>query len=255
MRKGKRLLIGILAIIVFGCSKTNDEAEITQNQICSNGFCERVPYGSGVNQWFNLYQTNTLQLSPVYVWAHPNGQSLANPGSAYNFSDTVKSTLIQSGISFISWESTPQVQTEADLAQTETDFITLINWLKINGAKYNLDVSKIVSGGRSRGTWASWPGTNIASLGIKGFFGVQAFPENGWLIRSPQNVVTASSIPVFLTYDESPGTTNNHKPEYGMIVQDAYKAAGIGNKASLYHSLQENKLHDSLVPFIKRVTN
>jgi hypothetical protein len=251
----KNLFIGIIAIILLGCSKPDDTVENSQEQLCSNGFCEKIQYGSGVNQWFNLYQASSSKLSPVYIWAHPNGQSIANPGSAYNFSDNVKNTLIQSGISFISWESTQQVQTEADLIQTETDFILLINWLKTNGAQYNLDVSKIVSGGRSRGTWASWPGTNMASLGIKGFFGVQAFPQDGWLVRTPQNLVTASSIPIFLTYDELPGTTDGHKPEYGFIMKDAYNAAGIGYKARVYHSLQENKLHDSLVPFIKRVTN
>jgi hypothetical protein len=252
MKKLQTAIAMLLVISLISCSKQNSEP-VAETIMCPNSFCEKIQYGSGANQWFNLYQSSSATLTPVYIWAHPNGASLTNPGSAYNFSDVMQKSLTQAGISFISWESTPQVQTEADLLQTETDFVTLINWLKVNGAKYKLDVTKIVSGGRSRGTWASWPGSQTASLGIKGFFGVQAFPKDGWLVRAPQNLVTPSSLPIFLTYDESPGTTDGHKPEYGMIVRDAYIAAGIGSKTSLYHSLQENQLYDSLVPFIKRV--
>jgi hypothetical protein len=254
MKQIQLLYFIIISIILFSCKKTN-ETDVPEKIICPNGFCEKIQYGSGANQWFNLYQANTTAAGPVYVWAHPNGSSLSNPGSAYNFSSGLQNSLIQAGIHFISWESTPQVQTEADLLQTELDFVTLINWLKINGAKYNLDVTKIVSGGRSRGTWASWPGTQNNSLGIKGFFGVQAFPQDGWLVRSPQNLVTASSRPIFLTYDQPLGSTDGHKPEYGIIMQNAYINNGIGYKASLYHTLPENKLYDSLVPFIRRVVN
>jgi hypothetical protein len=239
---------------LIGCSKKNDtvESEIIK---CPLGFCEKIQYGSGVNQWFNLYTSNSGTLSPVYVWAHPNGASLTSPGTAYSFSDKTKNDLVQAGINIISWESTPQVQTEADLTQTETDFIALYKWIEVNGKKYNLDITKIVSGGRSRGTWASWPGTQTNTLNIKGFFGVQAFPQDGWLVRRPQNLVTTSSPPIFLTYDEAPGTTDGHKPEYGIIVQNEYIKKGIGYKTSLYHSLAEKNLYDSLIPFIKRVTN
>jgi hypothetical protein len=254
MKQIQLLTIIIISVVLFSCKKAN-EVDVLEKIICQNGFCEKIKYGSGANQWFNLYQANTTVASPVYVWAHSNGSSLSNPGSAYNFSSGLQSSLIQAGIHFISWESTPQVQTEADLQQTELDFVTLMNWLKINGAKYNLDVTKIVSGGRSRGTWASWSGTQNNSLGIKGFFGVQAFPQDGWLVRTPQNLVTALSLPIFLNYDQPLGSTDGHKPEYGIIVQNAYINNGIGGKASLYHTLPENKLYDSLVPFIKRVVN
>lgn len=252
MKKINSAIALLYVILLIGCNKKSNDP-VAQTITCPNGFCEKIQYGPGANQWFNLYQSTSTTLTPVYVWAHPNGASLTNPGSAYNVSNGMQSSLTQAGISFISWESTPQVQTEADLLQTETDFVALINWLKSNGAKYKLDVTKIVAGGRSRGTWASWPGSQTSGLGIQGFFGVQAFPKDGWLVRTPQNLVTPSSLPIFLTYDESPGTADGHKPEYGMIVRDTYIAAGIGSKTSLYHSLQENQLYDSLVPFIKRV--
>ena len=246
----------VLLTLLSNCSTNNDKvsSEIQEKTVCPNGFCEKIFYGTDAVQWLNLYQAQSLTPTPVYIWSHPNGSSPANPGSAYTFPETVKNTLLAAGISVISWESVQQVQDEADLSKTETDFNLVMTWLRANAEKYNININKVVVGGRSRGSWATWPGTNVTINNIKGYYGVQAFPDTGWLLRDPRNLITPASVPLFLTYDQPLGTTDNHKPENGFLMKDKYTAVGIGQKASVYYNLPETKLHDSLVVFINRCT-
>ncbi len=244
----------VAMLILLFVSLTACTSKETTSIQCPNGFCEKIFYGTDEVQWLNVFQAKSSVRTPVYVWAHPNGSSLSSPGSAYSFSEKVKNELVAAGISVISWESVPQVQTEADLAKTEADFKLMMSWLEKNADAYNIDRNKIVVGGRSRGTWASWPGAN-ATGSIKGFYGVQAFPQNGWLVRDPRAYVTTQSPALFLTYDQPLNSVDNHKPEYGILVKEAYDSVGIGNKASLYYGLAESQLHDSLVVFVKRCTD
>ncbi len=243
-----------ILFVLSNCSTTNqsENTEIKDKVVCANGFCEKVFYGIDTVQWLNVYQAQSTSPSPVYIWSHPNGSSPTSPGSAYTFPDAVKNTLLAAGISVISWESVQQVQDESDLLKTENDFNLVMLWLKANALKYNIDINKVVAGGRSRGSWATWPGTNLSVNNIKGYYGIQAFPENGWLVREPRNLITSNSVPIFLTYDQPLGTTDTHKPEYGLLIKDKYTAVGIGQKASVYYNLPEAKLHDSLVVFINR---
>jgi hypothetical protein len=227
-----------------------DDPESLQLIRCPDGYCDQIFYGDASNQWLLMHQAESDNPTPVYVWAHTNGSSPSDPGSARNVNAEVVNDCIAAGISFISWESVGQVQNDVDLIQTENDFALMMTWLLEHAAEYNIDVNKIVVGGGSRGTVATWPRMKEFRI-IKGFYGVQAFPDNGWLVRDYTTYIDSESPRVQLMYRDAPGTTDTHKPENGIRIVDRYFELGIGERTYLEHSVAENSLYRDIVSFIE----
>jgi hypothetical protein len=81
----------------------------------------------------------------------------------------------------------------------------------------------------------------------------QALPDGAWKSPNewyPPDDVSAGSPPISLSYRMSPGTSDQHDPERGLIIIDRYTELGIGNKAENIHSLSSHsQLYDNLDSF------
>lgn len=205
-----------------------------------------VKYDEGENNWLNIYQPERKQISPVLLWAHPNGKD----PSADDFPDAVWQQLRKAGVILVSWESVPQILSANDIMVCENDFDKVLKWVKTNAAKYGIDTNQIFVGGQSRGSIVSFPGAN-KSAGIKGAYFVQALPNGGWKIKDFRNDVSAGSPNMVLAYAEPPETTNGHTPLNGFKIKEKYESLGIGNKIKVYDSLGKENIFKYLVDFIK----
>jgi carboxylesterase type B len=140
------------------------------------------------------------------------------------------------GISTISWESLPRMR---DLGAAETiwsDAKVMFQWVKENAAKYNLDPDRIIIGGHSRGTAASWQLAHSLDPAI-------------------HDQIKAESPPIMITYWCTPENTqkNIHDPKYGLAVEARYKELGNGKKVKIIHSVPYETLYDYVVEFCKSV--
>lgn len=200
-------------------------------------------------QVLDLYRGNIPEstLSPVYIWAHPNQTTYrANVPSEY-----LRGQLQSRGISVISWES-HQSLTTGNQAEVMADAALMMRWVIERGPALGLDPSRIVLGGSSRGTYASWLiGHDPANAGrVKGMFMKQALPgsvtqtaggaaPNTVSQQAPSYWVTPSSPtirfihqPADITQPNSPANDVFHCEYNSRPVMDAYAARGIGARAS-----------------------
>lgn len=209
-----------------------------------------VKYADGENNWLNIYQADGKKPAPVLVWAHANGKA----PSANEFPNSTWQQLKAAGISVISWESIPNVLNADHVATGEKDFLTVMDWVQANAAKYNLDAHNIIVSGRSRGTVLSFMGVNQLSDKIKGVYFVQTLPNGAWALKDYRNFITQNSPKLVMAYADAPGTTDAHTPLNGVKIADKYKSLGIGDRVKLYHSLGKDSLYKYLIPFIKETT-
>lgn len=207
-----------------------------------------LKYDAGENNWLNLYQAVSPAPTPVVIWAHANGRS----PSANDFPDDVWQQLKAAGISLISWESVPQIVSANDVTTCEKDFLNILQWVKENASKYNLDTSNVIISGRSRGSIVSFAGINKSPMGIKGAYFVQALPNGGWKLKDFREDISVYSPNMVLAYADSPETTDGHTPKNGMKIKERYDSLGIGNKIKVYDTLGMDSLYKYLVDFIKK---
>lgn len=202
-------------------------------------------YGTSDNprQVLDLYRAPSATAEkpgPIYLWAHPNGSTYRSnlPSAA------MRKQLHDRGVSIISWESHATLTPENE-AEVTADASLMLEWVRRNAAGLGLDGDRIVLGGASRGTFASWKlGHDPANASfIKCLFMKQALPgsvdstqvkgspPNTVSGRAPSEWVTASS-PTVLFVHLAVSADLFHSEHNSTPVMEAYAARGIGARAS-----------------------
>ena len=185
----------------------------------------------------------------VYIYAHGNG------GDA-DIKFFHRRSVIEAGYAFISWESITTLVTPEENEACQSDHKLVMEWVVANAEKYNLDVSNIIMGGRSRGSIVSWPIAqgNASSYKVKGIYMYGAFPLEELFNESiPNNFpsyVTPESPPIFLAYGPecpkpieqdclpSPNEDDIHTPKNGQLIIDAYEDVGLLPWATLKDGME-----------------
>jgi hypothetical protein len=196
-------------------------------------------YSGNDGQWLNLYQAESATPTPVYIWAHGNGHTYRDAHLKY---EPFIETLREGGISVVSWESIKQME-ETNYTTIMADADVMFQWLKDKAGDYNLDMGKVIIGGHSRGTIASW---HLAQSGDPGILGIFYGDAAGNLddVNALDNKVTASSPPIRLAYTQNKTTNDGqHDPNEGQKIIDLYSAAGFSETDS---RLLENQGYPSM---------
>lgn len=243
----KRLLI-LLSVfsVLCACAQDKEKVKITppKNQT-------KVEYGTGENNWLNVYPVSGDKPCAVYVWGHPNSDGKVPP-SANDISTALVATLNAEGIAVISWESVPQVKSHKDVTTCESDLERVYQWIQKNGATYNIDTDNIFIGGASRGSVVSWRFINENPEKVRGGYFAQALPKGAWADQqmTPRKLVTDKSPKVIFTYRDAMDTTDGHSPKFGQIIVDRYKELNIEDRITMYTE-QGKLLYKYLPEFIK----
>jgi hypothetical protein len=231
----------LAALASAGCTGSPDGSSGTLNPLPSDGDTGtapvdpgppetmHVPYGDGENQWLNLYVVDSDAPTPIYLFSHANGSTADDVGGFV-------AKLQNEGISTISWESVvlPDGSGE-DLVTGWSDAQLMLDWVKEHGPDYNLDPSRLIVGGRSRGSIFSWELAHSDEPAIKGIYMFQALPDSAWLSDdwNPTVEVHGDSPPMKLTYIEPRHTDDGHDPDNGYAIAERYEALGIGDRAEV----------------------
>lgn len=254
----------------------------------SAGFTSNHNYGQELSggtaiarQVLDLYRGNIPAGTrcPVYIYAHSNGT-----GVTYRTqlpSDNLRLELIRNGIAVISWEShqnlsvSPNGSVPGDGSiqdEMMNDAALMLRWVIEKGPALGLDPDRIVLGGSSRGTHASWLiGHDPANASrIKGMFMKQALPgsveatkcqnPNPYTVygKTPPEWVTAGSPriqfvhhPANLNGGCTPTNDLFHSELNSRPVMDAYAGKLIGSRASrILNATSVGAMDDYLVPFV-----
>lgn len=190
---------------------------------------------------------------PVHLYAHGNGADASALG------DVPAASVTDAGYTLISWESVTPVIDQDDSDVCVDDASLVFQWAKANAVEYNLDTSRFVIGGRSRGSGCSWPLAHSNDPAIAGIYMFSALPDPAWLSSdgSPVDVVTVSSPLAWLGYPadcggdgptlECPGNDpaddendhyDIHSPANGVKIANAYADHGIADKIEVVDGLQ-----------------
>jgi predicted esterase len=237
------LLVILTTILLFSCGnfKVSKAQEKTLAKIFS-----KVSYGPEARQWLNIYQAPSEKPTPIYIWAHANNHTANDTREFVDY-------LREVGISTISWESLPKIREPGAAEIIWSDSELMLQWVKDSAAKYNLDPTRIIIGGHSRGTVASWKIAHSLDPAIKGIYYIDAvLPMD---IKAIYNEIKADSPPIMITYWCTPENPKNdiHDPKHGLAVEARYKELGIGNKANIIHSIPYETLYDYIVEFCKSI--
>ena len=230
----QRATLGVLSIVLLATGACGDGKSSSTNDT-DVGPVEtmHVFYGDGENQWLNLYLAESENPTPVYLFAHANGATADDVGGFV-------ALLQEVGISTISWESVvlPDGSAE-DLETGWNDAELMLSWVKANADTYNLDASRLIVGGRSRGSVFSWRLAHSQDPAIKGIYMFQALPDGAWSGNAwtPTENVSQNSPPMKLTYKEPRYTFDGHDPDNGYRILDRYTELGIGDRAELAEDL------------------
>lgn len=237
MNKYTILLLTAMTFICFSCKKENNTPSIEPTH-------SHISYGVESRQWLNLYLADSETPTPIYIFAHSNG------GTADNVQDFV-TDLKGAGVSTISWESVETISTITDTETAWADAALMFDWVKTNAATYNLDTNNIIIGGRSRGSGANWKLAHSLDPGIKGIYMFQALPDGFWEYPEtwdPKLDISVDAPPLKFTYKPEPGANDIHDPENGFMIMDRYTELGIGEKASMEHTLgSDEALYSDIV--------
>jgi hypothetical protein len=250
----------ILLLFSAACCAQNTDSRPNPNAVPD---FKKVKYGDGDSRYLHLYLAPSDTPVPVYIWSHANGADIQRPGSAGDFKQAAFDSLRMNGISAISWESVPQVASAQDYLKCRDDMYAVLDWVIAHAATYNLDATRIVTGGRSRGSLVSWKASHDPKYAgrIKGIYSEQlAGVAWAWDGDDPRQYITPDSPALFLTYITAPEETDNaHNPSYGKLLVEKYSQLGIGDRASIHYpekpgAVDAVSLFDSLATFILRVT-
>ncbi len=198
----------------------------------------QVSYGPEERQWLNLYLPEGKDPAPVFIYAHHNGSTANDVKSSW------ADGAVEAGIAIVSWESIAQVKGLSDLQICVADAKVMFAWVKENAETYHLDVDRVIIGGQSRGSYASWALAHSGDPAILGIYMGQALPGNSFDERLLEPI-TKEAPPIFLAYRKEPGVVGDiHDPAHGLKVIGKYKELGIGDRAELVHTLSKTKNND-----------
>ncbi|MDG1333989.1 MAG: hypothetical protein P8P74_16755 [Crocinitomicaceae bacterium] len=255
------LNLSLLAVLLLlgACKKENPE-----NPVSPNNYHLNILYGTEQNysgndgQWLNVYQATSSQATPVYIWAHGNGHTYMDAHEKY---EPFVTSLLDNEISVISWESIKQMD-DLNYVDILDDADLMFQWVKDNAETYNLDTTKIIIGGHSRGTIASW---RLAQSGDPGIIGIYHGDAAGNLDDVNDvlgNLVSIQSPPIRMSYTQNFVTNDGqHDPNEGQIIIDLYSGSGFSTEdAKLlidqgYPSMTDFGFYTDLLPFCLYVIN
>ena len=235
-----------LGVLFISCSGDNDALTNSSN---GNPLTESlvelgVKYGPEDRQFLDIYKAESDCPTPIYFDAHGNGGTTAVP-------TTLVEALNDQGITIIAWESYTTVN-EQNLASSWEDAELMFQWVIDQAATYNLDTSNMIIGGSSRGTVISWPYGHRPNPNVKGLYMYNALPNSVWTSDAwvPTENVTSSSPPIHFVYKREPNSTTHptdpdfHDPNNGITIVNQYESLGIGDRATLVHSIGETDNSD-----------
>ena len=142
---------------------------------------------------------------------------------------------VDSRISTISWESVvlPDGSAE-DLETGWNDAELMLSWVKANADTYNLDASRMIVGGRSRGSVFSWQLIAKTLPSKASTCSKHSLMVHGVVTAwTPTENVSQNSPPMKLTCY----TFDGHDPDNGYRILDRYTELGIGDRAELAEDL------------------
>lgn len=254
----KNLIVILILSFLFGCSM-NDDRTYTDERYHLN-----ILYGSIENytgndgQWLNIYKAVSNEPTPVFIWAHGNGHTYRDAHEKY---EAFVTTLLDNSISVISWESIKQMDlTNYNTIQDDAEL--MFQWVRANAQTYNLDMTKIIIGGHSRGTIASWKLAQSGDDGIKGIYLGDAAGNLDDVNDALGNLITINSPPIRMAYTQN--KTNNdgqHDPNEGQKIIDLYLYLGFSTEDRKllldqgYPSMTELGFYDNLLSFCLYVLN
>ena len=248
----KRLITAIFALGALVVTAQNNKPGKQQSaQPKERAVGIKETYGSGQNQWLNIYPAKTGKPAPVYIWSHTNSDGRVLP-SANDIPKGVVDSCNEAGIHVISWESVPQVKDREDILTCRADMVNVYKWVAANASKYNIDLDNIFIGGQSRGSIVSWEFFCNDYDKVRGAYLAQALPKGAWYedASNPLTTMTANNPPLVLSYRTDMETDDGHSPKFGKRIADKYAELGIGDRATLL--LEQKNLYTELVPFINK---
>ncbi|MEM9024837.1 MAG: hypothetical protein AAGB22_13905, partial [Bacteroidota bacterium] len=166
-------------------------------------------------------------------------------GNTFMPNDIVEALNAQ-GITVIAWESLTSVNTPEQVDTGWNDSELMFQWVIDHADTYHLDTSNFIIGGSSRGSILSWRYGHRPNSNIKGLYMYNALPGNAWSFPSwwyPPDDVTNASPPVYFVYKREPGSSTDpvdpdiHDPNNGISIVEKYARLGIGERATLVHSI------------------
>ena len=199
-----------------------------------------VPYGTG-QELIDMYLAKSNQPTPVYIWGHAKGQTYKRiPTKALSLCN-------KAGFSFFSIEANDTDNSGSQDISEKEPWLKMLDFVKANAKKYNIDTRNIFIGGRSLGSMGSFPAAMERWKEVRGVYSMQALPRGGKL---PAALVHKNSPPSYLIYRSAPGS-NNHDPRNGLMVQDAYKEKGIGDRISIKTEIRDQLWFTWLIDFMQ----
>ncbi len=246
--------IALILVLSFlsGCDKNdiNKSHDIKYHLNILYGNMENYTGNDG--QWLNIYQAASNEPTPVYIWAHGNGHTYMDAHEKY---EPFITTLLENGISVISWESIKQMD-EFNFMDILNDADLMFQWVKTNAQTYNLDITKVIMGGHSRGTIASWRLAHIGDSGIKGIYHGDAAGNLDDVNSALGNLITVNSPPIRMSYTQNKITNDGqHDPNEGQKIIDIYRSLGFSEEDSKillnqgYPSMTELGFYEDLLSF------
>jgi len=213
-------------------------------------------YTGNDGQWLNIYQAGSDQDTPVFIWAHGNGHTYNDAHEKYKpFIDT----LINNGISVISWESIKEMD-ESNFLEIMNDADVMFEWVKDHADIYHLDTNNMIIGGHSRGTIASWRLAQSGDPGIRGIFYGDAAGNLDDANDSLGNLIRVHSPPIRMSYTQNKITNDGtHDPNEGQKIIDIYRDLGFSEPNSRllvnqgYPSITELGFYRDLYAFCQYV--
>lgn len=248
------VLFAFLILFFWGCAENND----SPNPIQEGGYHLDILYGTVENytgrdgQWLNVYQATADKPTPVYIWAHGNGHTYRDAHEKY---EPFITALLEKGISVISWESIKEMD-ETNYQVILNDADLMFEWVKANAQTYNLDMSKVIIGGHSRGTIASWRVAHSGDTGIKGIYQGDPAGSLDDVNAILGNLITPNSPPIRMSFTQNKTTNDGlHDPNEGQKIIAIYRSLGFSETDSRllenqgYPSMTALGFYTDLLPF------
>jgi hypothetical protein len=248
----KAIIMLLIAILVVGCFKNDQNTVHDENYHLKMLYGDIENYTGNDGQWLNIYQAASVEPTAVYIWAHGNGHTYMDAHEKY---EAFITELLENGISVISWESIKQMD-EANIMDILDDADLMFQWVKANAQSYNLDMTKVIVGGHSRGTIASW---RLAQSGDSGIIGIYHGDAAGNLDDVNDilgNLIRVDSPPIRMSYTQNKITNDGqHDPNEGQKIIDIYRNLNFSEEDSKlllnqgYPSMSELGFYDDLLSF------
>jgi hypothetical protein len=237
----------LMVVFLISCNKDDEIRNQEPNNQLTESLVELgVRYGSEDRQFLDLYKAESDCPTPIYFDAHGNNGNTSIP-------DSLVEDLHAQGITIIAWESLTVVSTTEETLTGWSDAELMFQWVIDNAETYNLDTSNIIIGGSSRGSIISWIYGHRPNTNIKGLYMYNALPNPAWASPSswlPTDNVTIESPPIYFVFNREPGSSsdpidpNFHDPNNGITIVNKYQDLGIGDKATLVHSIGQTNNDD-----------